>query len=185
MIVYHGSNHSFRQLRISKNLVSRGSTVKNEGYGIYFSEFKDVAESYGKYLYTLEINNADYLDFRHSSVCLRYVNAIANAIYAKTGVWIASMINLQGIVDYMHHGGIAISGTCDEIALNLDSSEKWYNEVSQTNKDKILCFLRNYDRKHLKAYSFTYHIKGVGVIKSVEPEVARIVNKECLGKTWG
>lgn len=64
MIAYHGSNRNFKKLRISKQLVQRTSTELNEGIGIYFSTNKRVAESYGNYVYILEINDKYFKDFR-------------------------------------------------------------------------------------------------------------------------
>ena len=57
MVVYHGSNSNFKKLRISKDLVKRESTKTNEGMGIYFTTDKEIARSYGKYIYTIEIND--------------------------------------------------------------------------------------------------------------------------------
>ena len=42
MIVYHGSPHNFKKLRICKG--EHISTEQNEGRGIYFSSIKSVAE---------------------------------------------------------------------------------------------------------------------------------------------
>lgn len=78
MIVYHGSNSNFRTLRISKNLVNHKSTITNEGLGIYFSTNLDVAKSYGKYIYTLEINDKVLIDFRSRGNCRRYLAKLAN-----------------------------------------------------------------------------------------------------------
>lgn len=64
MIVYHGSNSNFKKLRIAKSLVKHQSTLENEGLGIYFTTDKEIARSYGKWIYSLEIPD-DMIDFRN------------------------------------------------------------------------------------------------------------------------
>lgn len=85
MLVYHGSNSNFKQLRISKSLVNIESTLTNEGLGIYFSTNKEIASSYGKYLYTIDINDRILLDFTKRQICERFINSITNEVYKKHG----------------------------------------------------------------------------------------------------
>ena len=178
MIVYHGSTHRFKKLRIGKSLVECRSTVDNEGYGIYFSTDRTVAESYGPYIYVLEINDECLEDFREKEVCRRYLNDLCDYVFEKTGILLNEYVNLSHTLDRMRLGGLAISGVGREIYLLLDSEELFYRQVCETKREKLYRLLRNYDRKHLDAYMFEYHIKNIGVIKNVSTDVVKIIRRE-------
>ena len=94
MIAYHGSNSNFRQLRIAKSLVKHTSTLDNEGLGIYFSTDKEVAKSYGKYLYTLEINNKYFRDFRNIKTCRQYLALLSQEVYKRFKIDILYFIDM-------------------------------------------------------------------------------------------
>ena len=177
MIVYHGSNANFKKLRIAKGLVQRESTKTNEGMGIYFSTDKEVARSYGKYIYTLEINDKFFTDFRGRTLCGVYVAKIAQKIYKELKIDIIDYINIKETSDRMYWGGLSIAGVGRELYMLLDSNEKFY-QLPQYKIDRIYQMLRGIDRKPPKAYMFNYHIKNIGVIKDVSEEVVRIINKE-------
>ena len=177
MIVYHGSDSNFKQLRISKSLVKHRSTLDNEGLGIYFTTDKNIAREYGKYIYTLEINDKYFKDFRHATTCKLYVGRIAQEIYKKYNIDILDYISIEQVADRLRWGGLAIAGTCREIYLLLDSNENWYR-LSKTTIEKVYAFLRTYDKKHLQAYMFNYHIPNIGVVKTTDESVVKIVGKE-------
>lgn len=177
MIVYHGSNSNFKKLRISSSLVKHESTKTNEGLGIYFSTNKEVARSYGKYIYTLEINDKYFIDFRGRTKCRLYVAKLAQSIYKELKIDILKYFSLEAITDRMYWGGLAISGVGHEVYMLLDSNEYWYS-LPKTKIDRVYQILRAYDKKHLYAYMFNYHIKDIGVIKNVSEDVVRIINKE-------
>ena len=178
MIVYHGSTHRFQKLKVGKSLVDKRSTLDNEGCGIYFSTNRSVAESYGPYIYTLDINEDHFKDFRKRKTCEEYVNSLCQYINSKTGVDIRQYADLDSVVKYAKLGGIAISGIGREVALVLDSTETFYLNLSSSKRERIYQLLRNYDRKHLDAYMFEYHIKDIGVIKNVSKDVVKIVSRE-------
>ena len=175
MIVYHGSNSNFKKLRISKTLVQHRTTLENEGLGIYFSTDKEVARSYGKYIYTLAIDDRYIQDFRKIATCKRYINEIAKEIYKETEINILSMFDVNGLLYRMQLGGQCIYETGKEIYALLDSTEEWYTSIPQYKRDKISRMLNAHD-KELKAYMFSYHIPNIGVIKDLN--VVQIVNKE-------
>lgn len=176
MIVYHGSDSNFRKLRISKDLVKHRSTLDNEGLGIYFSTDIEVAKSYGKYVYTLEINDNYFLDFRRRTVCRLYIGKLAQYVYKNIGVDILSYFSMEQLADRMYWGGQTISGVGKEISLLLDSNEAWFG-LPKTKIEKVLRILKSWDKKMLKSYMFNYHIKNIGVIKDVSEDVVRIIEK--------
>lgn len=179
MIVYHGSNSNFKTLRISKSLVNCTNTLDNEGLGIYFSTNMKIAESYGKYIYTLEINDNYMLDFRNSDVCDWYLGQVIRYIQKKAKINILNYISLKNTSTMLRNGAIAVAGIGREIYLLLDSEERWYNEVSKTSIQRVYSMLKALDKKSMvKAYMFTYHIPSIGVIKDVSPNIVKIVNKE-------
>lgn len=178
MIVYHGSNSCFQKLRIHKDLVKSSGTLLNEGMGIYFSLDKEVCKSYGKYLYTLEINNNSLIDFRSKAECRKYILQIAKVVNSMTKIDILNYFNAQGVIDYLYLGNTAISGAGREIQLLLDSNENWYCKNTESQIEKVYKILDNFDKKYLNAYLFNYNIKDVGVIKKVDPNVVRILRRE-------
>lgn len=177
MVVYHGSDSNFKRLRIANELVKRISTKDNEGLGIYFSTDKQVARSYGKYIYTLDINDEDFIDFRDSYVCQNYVNKIIQEIYQKCGINLYFYFDAKNMSDRMYWGGQAITSVGKDIADILDNSDKFYCSFPKTTREKVYGYLKAYDKK-LKAYMFNYHIKNIGVLKSVDDSVVKIINKE-------
>lgn len=177
MIVYHGSNSRFHNFKISNSLCKNESTKTNEGIGIYFSTDRAVAESYGKYLYTVEIDDEYLVDFRKKENCKRYVSSIVKEIYQKTKIRINEYIDTNKLADSLYLGGIGINGTCREIYLLLDSNEKFYS-LSNPKVNTIYRILKTYDRHHLQAYLFNYHIKNIGVIKKIDDNLVKIINVE-------
>lgn len=180
MIVYHGSNSNFKTLRIDKKLVKHQSTLDNEGLGIYFSTDRSVAESYGKYVYVLEINDYYFSDFRNYDTCYNYVSHIVNIIKNEVGINLSDYMYrgaLESTVDRLNLGGLAISGVGRELSLLLDSEESFF-KLSETKRNKIFRLLKQCDKNCPKAYMFTYHIENIGVIKDVSESVVRIIRKE-------
>ena len=184
MIVYHGSDSNFKHLRIAKELVRSQATLNNEGMGIYFSTDKSVAASYGKYLYTLDIEDDRICDFTKISVCQSYVDGIIKDVYNQFGVDLTEYIgkDLNFTIDCMYCGARVIYDIGRELVLMLDSCDTWYFEVSEKKQDQIFRFLNSYGKKHLKAYLFNYNIKGIGVLKTTDDDVVKIVNKENAAK---
>lgn len=181
MIVYHGSNSNFRHLRIAKSLVQHQSTMENEGMGIYFSTDISVAASYGRYIYTLEINDDCICDFTKKDKCQLYIDQIVKDVYNEFSVDITDYIGsmLDTIVERLYLGGISFDGLGREIQLCLDSTDQWYmNRLSDRKREQIFQYLGRYGKKHLRAYLFNYNIKGIGVLKTVSDDVVKIVSKQ-------
>lgn len=177
MIVYHGSSHSFRQLRIKKEF-ARQSTKDNEGYGIYFSLDRKVAESYGKWLYTLQVSDRYFVDMRTQQACSSYVLRLRQDMLNVFKLRLEDYFNLEMLARYLAGGGVAISGVGQEVVNLLDSTELFY--IRHSGKaEAIFRWLRNW-KGVPKAYLFTYHIKDCGIIRDLSPEVVKIIDKERL-----
>lgn len=182
MIVYHGSPHNFKKLRICKG--EHISTEQNEGRGIYFSSIKSVAETYGNYLYTLDVNDYYIKDFRKTVTCEKFLRDLELSVARKTNVWLRTYIDFNTVLSYMVSGGLSIFDLAREIWLLLDSHEYWYTHFSDNQRNLILSSIRQFVKRNLSVYFFPYHIQGVGVIKDVSPLVVNIVSKESNGKGW-
>lgn len=137
MIVYHGSNGRFKSLRISKTLVRSRSTELNEGIGIYFSADKNVAQSYGKYTYTLEINDKYLRNFKLKRDCVRYVTELRKFIKDKEKVDLATYVDLNRLADHMRFGGLCIFDIGREIYITLVNNEHWYSKVSEKKQERV------------------------------------------------
>lgn len=178
MKVYHGSNSYFRHLRISKSLVKHNSSLLNEGLGIYFTTDKEVARSYGKYIYILEINDKYFKDFRSRTTCRLLIAKLAKLIYKKYGVDILKYVNLQELSEKLYLGGIAFYSLDKEITQVLESTEEWYFGVNKTKREAIYRDIRKYMTEELIVYMFNYHIKDIGIIRSTDDNVVKIIGKE-------
>lgn len=178
MIVYHGSGHCFRQLRICRKYM-RESSEHNEGAGIYFSIDRNVACGYGKYIYTLNINDDVLVDFRKRGDVKKYLAHVESEVYRATGIRIQYYYDKELMIRYILNGNQRISDLCGRgLYLLLDSSEKWYTDgISETKRQAVYRELRKCD-KELKEYMFPYHIKNIGIIKDLSPDVVRIVSRE-------
>mgnify|MGYP000886981820 FL=1 len=179
MIVYHGSNSCFKNLRIHKSLVKSSATAMNEGLGIYFSLNRSVAGSYGRYIYTLEVNDAYIKDFRAKAVCHKYVVDLIRYIYSQEKVDISQYINVMTLVQCVYDGNIAVSGISREVYMLLDSNEKWYR-LNEKKIEAAYKLLERYDKNHLQIYLFNYNINNIGIIKVIDPNIVRIVGRERL-----
>lgn len=178
MIVYHGSIHNFRTLRLCPKYTQQYSR-ENEGVGIYFSTNRSVAETYGKYIYTLEINNDALLDFRKKTEARKYVNAMLANVRKKTKVPVQKYLDVPLIANDIVNGRVFIANLGKRtMSLYLDSNERWYSDgITETQRQNVYRALRQEDKK-LQAYLFPYHIKDIGVIKDVSPAVVKIIGKE-------
>lgn len=181
MIVYHGSDSNFRKLKINKSLVKHTSTMYNEGLGIYFSTDLSVANSYGKYLYTLEINDKAFIDMRKKVNCTKYVRKIIGTVYKETGINIGMYFDFQNLIDRLYYGRQAVFTVGYDTVEVLDNTYKFYMGFSKTKRDNVYRILRRLDKECPKAYMFNYHIKNIGVIKDVSEECVRIIKRENIG----
>lgn len=180
MIAYHGSVHNFRTLRLCPKYTGQ-PTRENEGVGIYFSTNRSVAESYGKYIYTLEINDDALLDFRKKTAARKYVKNMLADVRKKTKIPVQNYLDVSSLADYIVNSRVCIANLGErEMSLLLDSIERWYTDgITETQRQDVYRALRQEDKK-LKAYMFPYHIRDIGVIKDVSPEVVKIIGKEKL-----
>ena len=177
MLVYHGSSHNFRVLRIRKDL-TRDSSKQNEGYGIYFSLDKSVAMSYGQYVYTIQVSDNFLMDMRDIRMCRGYVQKIRKELYDAFGICMERYLSMQSLADSLQCGMIPIIGTCREIKLLMDSDERFYSQCGRRS-EAIFKWLDAYAGAP-KAYLFSYNIKDCGIIRDVSPNIATIVQKERL-----
>lgn len=141
-----------------------------------------VASSYGKYLYTLEINDRAFVDMRKKANCTKYIRKIIGAVYKETGVNIGMYFDFQYTIDRLYYGGQAVFSVGHDIAEVLDNTDEFYDSgLSQTKKSNVYRILRRMDKECPKAYMFNYHIKNIGVIKDVSEEYVRIIKRENIG----
>lgn len=181
MIVYHGSNSRFKTLRIEKRLVKNTATMNNEGMGIYFSTDPNVASSYGKYMYVLEVNDKYFLDCRKLANCKKLVNAIAAQLWKEHKFNLGSYVSLNDVANNLYYGIVGISGVCLEIELLLDSTEQWWCKVDEKTRNKVLKALNRISKNPPKVYMFNYNIPNIGIIKDVSPDVVRILEVKNTG----
>lgn len=178
MVVYHGSNHNFKTLRISKSLASHDESTLVEGYGIYFSTFRDVAESYGKYVYVLNLNPAYIIDFREFKGCVKYLSSLREDVNKCYKVDIFKFLSLPPLVYGMVNGQFAVTRISNEVYLLLDSDPRWH-ELIGNSYESIMSYIRGYDQQHQVIVLYNDpSIRGAGVVKRILPEAVKIYAKE-------
>lgn len=185
MIVYHGSNSNFKQLRIEKRLCKTKQKSLNEGYGIYFSTYSDVARAYGKYIYQLELNDRFVMDFNNRGTCEKYVNKLMEDIYLKFKVDARMLRTYKEVVNGLACGKIEIDKLGSELAVEIDNDyglyEKYIDSMSIKKHESFISYIEGLNGKYLKAYTYpSNEIRGVGIIKDVSADVVRIINKTKL-----
>ena len=184
MLVYHGSDRNFSKLRISESLLN--DNIPKEGLGIYFSTDIEVAKSYGKYIYTLDINHGYLIDFRKRTPCRLYLENMAKSIYKETGVNIFDYFDYYSIISGVYSSHMSVDSISKYITLWLGNNES-FNQLPVSKIEKIYRLIRKYTKDNLKIYFFNESAKGNryknttkidGVIKDVSEGVVRIVNKK-------
>ena len=183
MIVYHGSNSNFSKLRVSPRLTRSSSGYLSEGYGIYFSLNRDIAKQYGKYLYTLSINDSLVIDFRKISNCRKFLYSLLNYIKRDCNVDLAEYIkasNIDTIINLMHSGKLRINSLDKELTDILNSNYKFYSDLSESSKDNIFRKLRVNLKKMLAVYLFNNEIPNIGIIKDTSSNTVKIIGKEMV-----
>lgn len=177
MIVYHGSNHVFKTLRIVKSN-ERASTSENEGSGIYFSRDVEVARSYGKWLYTLKINNTALKDWRIKYNVSNYISILNKGVYNKFGIYLPGYFDMKQLILCTYTGGRKICELYKEIALLLDSCENWHLCVSNKTKNDVIKEIKRWNDSFATVYFFPCNIKDCGVAKILSEDIISIVSRE-------
>lgn len=97
----------------------------------------------------------------------------------KTKVPVQKYLDVPLIANDIVNERVFIANLGDRaISLFLDSNERWYSDkITETQRQNVYRALRHEDKK-LQAYMFPYHIRDIGVIKDVSPEVVKIIGKE-------
>lgn len=176
MIVYHGSNHNFKKLKLDSKL-TRDSTKQNEGVGIYFSKKPDVASSYGKYLYTLCVNDKYLLDFSNIETCKKFVISMIAEVYKMYKIDIRMLLCVDTLANEIYDGRACIYTFDEEVMLHLDSNEYFYRRCNENAVNLVRRALHSYKNRVLKCYLFNYNIPEIGVIKDVSDDIVRIIDK--------
>ena len=183
MIVYHGSNSNFSKLRVSPRLTRSSSGYLSEGYGIYFSLNRDIAKQYGKYLYTLSINDNLVIDFRKISNCRKFLYKLLNYIKRDCNVDLVKYIkapNVDVIINLMHNGKLGINSLGRELNDILNANCDFYSDLSESCKDNIFRKIRVNLKKMLAVYLFNNEIPNIGILKDISSNTVKIIGKEMV-----
>lgn len=183
MIVYHGSNSNFSKLRVSPRLTRSSSGYLSEGYGIYFSLSRDTAKQYGKYLYTLSINDSLVIDFRKISNCRKFLYSLLSYIQRDCNIDLVEYIkapHVDTIINLMHNGKLGVNSLGRELTDVLNSNCNFYSDLSESCRDNIIRKIRVNLKKMLAVYLFNNEIPNIGIIKDVNSNVVKIIGKEMV-----
>lgn len=169
MRCYHGSSVLTNKLIIDPRL-SKEASLNNEGAGIYFSTVKSVADSYGRYTYTLDVPRS--VDFRKKAVIREHLEniyrQIASAYARSTGQQMGYELWDRHFMDtticLLHTGGTSFVGLDRELRLHFDSVEATYTRY---NSEVLLSLCSIATALLPPVYQFPYGISGVGIIRDM------------------
>lgn len=166
MILYHGSSHRFSKpdMRAIKKYCG-DSSRNNEGYGLYCSTDIDVARSYGKYTYIMEVDDKHVIDFSKMTNCKFILKKLIINVRNKTGIDITPFIDAMYICSGIQQGKIGVAFIGDYIRVILDNSEKFYVRYGKY-VDNVLNALTDFDNKCVpKIYKVQCNVRNVVIIK--------------------
>lgn len=176
MIGYHGTSHYIRKIRIAPKLSSNISK-DNEGVGCYFfTDSKEKAAAYGRYVYTLEIDDP-VPDFRKAETAMGYLEDMCQCVKSRMDLDISRFISFSLIADYITDGRIAVRDIGKEVWLHLDSSEPFYKAAGVKKAEKIQQLIKQYENQHLpNAWLFSASITNAGIVR--KESAVRIIRME-------
>lgn len=122
MILYHGSNNLFDQFVIDEKYSTHNWLM--EGLGIYMINDRSVAESYGKYLYFVDVDEKLISDFTSK----KYILSVLKELERKVGIKFLSYINIENVICMILDGSLTITNLYKEITDLLDSNETFYSK---------------------------------------------------------
>jgi hypothetical protein len=179
MIVYHGSDRSFKELRIDSRLAVRATSSTEEGYGIYFSLDRETASKYGKYLYTLDVSERIGVVWNNLGA-RRFVVSLYDEVLEETGRYIGKFMNTERLINHIADGSVFINRLHEYIKYKLSNNPSATKVWSKTTINKVSEQVRRVIRKYVKAYVFTSIVPNTGILKDVSADVVQIVKKERL-----
>lgn len=173
MVVYHGTNHHFKKLKIS-NKLSSPESLQNEGKGIYFSDDSNVATYYGKTVYEIVITP---LDFRKITVCRQFIKKLVS--YVKTNTKVDIYPYIEDIATQIYNNNCCVANLSENIVLVLDNNQKYYEEHTITKQKQVNSYIKKYCKTNIKAYFFGGKSSKIGVIKDLSSieSVTKITEK--------
>lgn len=173
MIVYHGTNHRFKKLKIS-NKLSNPESLRNEGKGIYFSDDINVAKYYGKTVYEITITP---LNFRKITVCRQFIKKLVS--YVKTNTKVDIYPYIEDIATQIYNNNCCVANLSENIELILDNNQKYYEEHTLTKQKKVKSCIKKYCKTNIKAYFFGGKSSNIGIIKDLSSieSVTKITEK--------
>lgn len=166
MILYHGSYHNFDFPNMSQiKKYSKESSLLNEGHGLYCTTMPEVAKSYGKYIYEINVDTKDVKVFNSYSGVQYYIERIIIFIKEKNNVDISPYININNIAAYVVSGKIGLCNIGREIDKILDNSESFYNRYGSVY-EFVHNSLRLWDKEYLPGcYKVECSIPNTFIIK--------------------
>lgn len=132
MILYHGSTKDFDKFEIAEKHLSTKIENLIEGMGIYFSDKKEFAKSYGSYIYTVELDENDCWDFTNPKTMPMFIDKVAK----KVNFPIMNFLSKDSF-EWILNGNLSIRRFSREIMLQLDSTETFYEVLGNKDSEEL------------------------------------------------
>lgn len=173
-VAYHGSSKLFEHfiidpaLSVSRNLV--------EGYGIYLTRKRKLAEAIGEYTYEVLIEDHDFTDMSNRATVTEVIKNTLKNVHPRLN----SYVNLHGLIDGVVEGEVSVVYLHEELCLQLDSNEKFYSDFKDHITYEEDCILNRIREAYLRNIGnvVEYYDKGYrhsNLICFRNPECLRIV----------
>lgn len=133
MILYHGSSRVFEAFQISEALVQHNKDHLAEGIGIYLTEDRAFAASYGAVVYEVEVPDDNISDFTNKESILLLLETMSKAINLPLLDW----LNVDFFVQSVLNGNLSVTKLYREIALILDNNATFYEAFEADFSEQI------------------------------------------------
>lgn len=175
MKLYHGSNRLFKEFKISKELKNFGEDVLAEGIGIYMTENKNVASSYGAYIYEIEVDEKNIFDATSEEEIINIIRKVSNLVDFD----IENMIDIYDLCEGIKEGDLSVTELYKEINDLLDSKEELYINYADRVEDYENGLFGQIEKAYLNLLPsiIKYNDKSLGVVYICKKDENKIIIK--------
>lgn len=143
--LFHSSNSKFEEFKISKELSNTELKQLKQGLGVYMSADKSSVENYGKYLYTINIDEKQISDFTNKN----YITSLFEKISKEVDVDLLGIIGVDTLVDCLSTGFYPVTNF-EDISLLLDSYDMFYFQYSSLLTYDENCLLKKIEKAYFE-----------------------------------
>lgn len=155
--LYHGSIADFDVFKISKENLRTKEDSLMEGMGIYFSESKKFAESYGTFIYSVEMNENDCWDCTDEKVLEYFLSEVSKKVNFPVKDYVP-----HACIDGIISGDYSVTKFSREMTMWLDCTESFYSVYTDDADELFEKIIDTYEeilsrKKFIKYYDKSFN----------------------------